>query len=608
LAHLKILHKLLIAFAIIIVVVLAMSGAVFAGLSSVRSATSANETSHAIVAAADEALSAMVEEQNAVRGYVATTDASFLPRIKGFQHHFTTLVDQLARIDTGRQAISAIAALRDEATTVDDQQNKVIALSQTPGTAAEARADLLTMGRLTKLRATILTITDPQIARIAARGAAQDSAMRRAAFTLVGGCLLSVLAALAMCWLLARAIARPVKALTAAMSALAKGDTGITIPAAGRGDELGLMAEAVQAFKNAAIEKRGLEAEAAGLRERTEAARQQQQAEREAVALRQSAVVESLAMGLERLHGGNLTFRLDTPFSAEYETLRADFNKTLGQLQQTMATIAANAAAVRAGSTEINQASDDLARRSEQTAALLEETAAALDQITATVRESAENAQAARAAVQAAKTGAESSGVVVQRTVQAMGEIEGSSKEIGKIIGVIDEIAFQTNLLALNAGVEAARAGEAGRGFAVVATEVRALAQRSADAARAIKGLITTSGNQVQTGVQLVRDTGQALEEIVRQVQQLNGLVEGMAIAGQEQATALSAVNTAVNQMDQATQQNAAMVEEATAASTSLAGEAEELARLVRQFEIGGAGSGPAPRREAAGVLRRETV
>jgi methyl-accepting chemotaxis protein len=250
---------------------------------------------------------------------------------------------------------------------------------------------------------------------------------------------------------------------------------------------------------------------------------------------------------------------------------------------------------VRAGAAEINTASDDLARRAERTAASLEESAAALDEITAAVRKSAEGANAARDAVMAAKAGAEASAKVVDDTVEAMVTIEGSSRQISTIIGVIDEIAFQTNLLALNAGVEAARAGDAGRGFAVVATEVRALAQRSADAAKEIKTLISSSGRQVEAGVKLVGETGKALGRIVAQVNQLNALVTDIAASAQEQATALAEVNTAVNQMDQVTQQNAAMVEQSTAASHSLAGEAAELARLVGQFNLGEGTTAAAP-------------
>ncbi|HUW80781.1 MAG TPA: methyl-accepting chemotaxis protein [Acidocella sp.] len=311
------------------------------------------------------------------------------------------------------------------------------------------------------------------------------------------------------------------------------------------------------------------------------------EAERQANMAEQKLVVDGMAMALAGLARGDLTARITQEFPAAHLALKADFNSAMETLQETMKSIAANTQGVRSGAGEITQASDDLSRRTEQQAASLEETAAALDEITATVRKTAEGATEARNVVSAAKSDAEHSGEVVRETVSAMTGIETSSKQIGNIIGVIDEIAFQTNLLALNAGVEAARAGDAGRGFAVVATEVRALAQRSADAAKEIKTLISVSGAQVETGVKLVGETGKALGRIVEQVNRLNTLVADIAGSAQEQATGLNEVNTAVNQMDQVTQQNAAMVEQSTAASHNLAAEAEALSRLVGQFQIG---------------------
>ena len=239
-----------------------------------------------------------------------------------------------------------------------------------------------------------------------------------------------------------------------------------------------------------------------------------------------------------------------------------------------------------ASAREISQASDDLSRRTEQQAASLEETAAALEQITATVARSAEGATEAGGVVRGAQSEAVDGQAVVGRAIAAMGEIERSSSEIGAIIGVIDEIAFQTNLLALNAGVEAARAGDAGRGFAVVASEVRALAQRSASAAKEIKTLITESGRQVGAGVALVGDTGHALERIAGQIQRLTVIAEEIAASSHEQSSGLQQVNIAVNQMDQVTQQNAAMVEESTAASHALASDAVELDRMMGQFAL----------------------
>jgi methyl-accepting chemotaxis protein len=382
-------------------------------------------------------------------------------------------------------------------------------------------------------------------------------------------------------------ITAPVKGLQEVMGRLSRGELQIAVPGIDRRDEIGGMARAVQVFKDTGIEKMRLESEAEAQRASVEQAREHAETQRAAEAAQQEFVVGSVATGLEKLSDGDLMFRLSTPFGGNYEKLRGDFNAAMEKLQQTMRAIATNTQGVRSGAGEITQASDDLARRTEQTAASLEETAAALDQITATVRKTAEGANEARSMVLATKTGAETSGEVVRETVSAMNAIEASSRQISNIIGVIDEIAFQTNLLALNAGVEAARAGDAGRGFAVVATEVRALAQRSADAAKEIKTLISASGQQVGAGVKLVGETGKALGNIVVQVARLNTLVTDIAASAQEQATGLNEVNAAVNQMDQVTQQNAAMVEQSTAASHSLAGEAEALARLIGQFRIG---------------------
>jgi len=317
---------------------------------------------------------------------------------------------------------------------------------------------------------------------------------------------------------------------------------------------------------------------------------------------RRVEAVNEIGNALTALAGGDLEQRLERAFPAELEKLRTDFNRALETLQATMQKVDHTAAAITAGADEISVSSNDLSKRTEQQAASLEETAAALDQITATVKKTAEGATHARSVVAAAKTDAENSGQVVGQAVTAMGEIEQSSRKISSIIGVIDEIAFQTNLLALNAGVEAARAGDAGRGFAVVASEVRALAQRSAEAAKEIKTLISASGIQVTTGVNLVGETGKALTRIVTQIAEINGVVNDIAASAQEQATGLNEVNAAVNQMDQVTQQNAAMVEEATAASNALATEAEELSRMMGQFKVGAESAGvarPGPKRRA---------
>ena len=297
--------------------------------------------------------------------------------------------------------------------------------------------------------------------------------------------------------------------------------------------------------------------------------------------------VQSISDGLDKLASNNLEHRISETLGGEFEGLRVNFNTSLERLRDTIESVVHGAQAIETGVGEIATAADDLSRRTEQQAASLEETAAALDEITATVQSSAEGVRRGAAAANAAKDQAIRSGDVMHDAVRAMSDIEQSSGQISRIIGVIDEIAFQTNLLALNAGVEAARAGDAGKGFAVVASEVRALAQRSADAAKEIKALIVSSSEQVGRGVALVDQTGEALKDIVERVSEIDILISDIARSSQEQASGLAQVNVAINLMDQATQKNAAMVEETTAATISLRSETAQLAEFVGGFRIG---------------------
>ena len=313
----------------------------------------------------------------------------------------------------------------------------------------------------------------------------------------------------------------------------------------------------------------------------------------------QQVVVEALGSGLSKLASQDLSHRINLNFPSDYETLRLDYNRAMDAIGEVMGAVAEATAGINNGASDIRQASDDLSQRTEQQAASLEETAAAMDEITSTVRETAAGAVRANSVVGETRVEAEQSGDVVRRAVEAMGGIERASAEIGEIISVIDGIAFQTNLLALNAGVEAARAGDAGRGFAVVASEVRALAQRSADAAKDVKAKIMASSEQVNVGVELVSETGKALQRIIGRIGEISTLVSTIAGAAEQQATGLQQVNTAVSEMDGVTQQNAAMVEQATAAARSLSEEADELARQIARFRIDGDAPAAAGQRSA---------
>ncbi len=397
---------------------------------------------------------------------------------------------------------------------------------------------------------------------------------------------LSILFAIAGMWYVIFGVANPIGKLADAMRRLAGGDLQSQVPFADRKDELGNMAVAVEVFRHAGLENKRLEAEAMEarrLQEQTTEAGSRRAAE-EAQKLR--FATQTLGEGLQRLAAGDLSMTISQPFAEEYDSLRNDFNSSIQQLGQTISLIRSIVQAMDSGTREIADGANDLSRRTEQQAASLEETAAALDQITSNVSNAAQRTNEARTVAQSANENAAASAGVVTNAENAMRRIEESSQQISNIIGVIDEIAFQTNLLALNAGVEAARAGEAGKGFAVVAQEVRELAQRSANAAKEIKGLIHNSSQEVDGGVKLVRETGVALNAIGGQVAQINQLMSEIATSSREPSTGLSEVNSAMNEMDQTTQQNAAMVEQSTAAASNLAQEAERLRDLVNRFKL----------------------
>ena len=420
------------------------------------------------------------------------------------------------------------------------------------------------------------------------RAAITGPADKLAKILFVGGLVITAAVLLALFLASASLVRKPLAGLTRSVDALSAGRYDQAVPGVEGGDEIGLIARALDGFRHDLARGERDRAEQEAERAVAEAERQRHAQEAEAYAQAQARAVSTLADGMEKLADGDLIWRMrEDAFAPDARKIPTDFNAAVESLQQTMAGILNAARSIRTGCGEISHAADDLSQRTERQAAGLEQTAAALDQITATVKKSSDNAEKARGVTMSAKTNAERSGQVVREAVEAMGGIEKSSQSITQIIGVIDEIAFQTNLLALNAGVEAARAGDAGRGFAVVAQEVRALAQRSADAAKEIKGLIRTSSEQVGKGVKLVGETGQTLDQILSQVVEINDLVGEIAASSKEQSLGLAEVNVAVNQMDQVTQQNAAMVEQSTAASHALASEAAELERLIGRFQVG---------------------
>ncbi|WP_424980774.1 methyl-accepting chemotaxis protein [Leisingera sp. S232] len=368
-------------------------------------------------------------------------------------------------------------------------------------------------------------------------------------------------------------LTRPISETSAAIKAIARGDYALQVNHLSRTDEIGSLSRNLENLKQQLADAQELE----------------QQRKEDQVC--QQQVVNTLTGALQRMSEGDLTNAINEPFAEAYEPLRANFNSTLGKLVEIIDSVSESSYRIRSNAQEISASTSDLSQRTESQAATLEETAAAMEQLNSTVQSAASGARQVVTIMDEARTTAEGSGQVVQETVEAMSKIANSSQEVTKILSVIDDIAFQTNLLALNAGVEAARAGEAGRGFAVVASEVRTLAQRSADAAQEIKGLISDSTVQVDEGVRLVGRTGEELEKIISRVGTISGHISEIATGAEEQAVTLGEVNTGVNQLDQVTQHNAAMVEESTAASQVLSNDAIQLAQIVSVFVTGNAQS-----------------
>lgn len=532
-------------------------------------------------------------------------------------HTFEELESALAEV--GR-AISGISSLQTLFDTVDAEAKAYFASFEE---AAEISTELehlldpasgqLSQG-LTKINEELERVLHEIVEAEHDLKVAADSALSISFIAILVAGVIGVVFGLVMQWLLVRMTVNPIAAITDVMTRLSKGELQAEVPARDRADEIGNMAEALQVFKESAIEIENIRAaqEKAGqeidvvvgaaaigdFSERVEVAGKAGFMLGLSESINQ--LVQTVDQGLNEvvvvataLSGGDLSSRMTGNYQGTFLSLKDELNTMGNKLSELVGDIRQSTDLLNGSAGELGQASDDLAHRTEQQAASLEETAAAMEEMTASVQNNSENAAASNKSVADAEQKAQSSGEVVRTAVSAMNEIEGSSKEISEIISVIDDIAFQTNLLALNAAVEAARAGDAGKGFAVVASEVRSLAQRSSEAAKEISELISKSGANVARGVQLVNETGDALTGIIESVQGASTIIQEVASASIEQSTGLGEVNTAISQMDEMTQQNAAMVEETTAAARSLSGEAEKLVELVSFFKVGQGGSTP---------------
>ncbi|BCH65143.1 MULTISPECIES: methyl-accepting chemotaxis protein [Rhizobium/Agrobacterium group] len=592
--NIRIVAKIGLTFAILLTVSLVVNVVSWRSLSNQEESSGWTVHTYVVLQKMDAIVASMVNQETGIRAYLLSeADEKFLEPQKAGLKNYTDAYAAVRSLTSDNQVQQK--RLADLDSMVQDWQTKVVAkelaLAKDPATRDQGRQlEISGAGKtyMDGIRAKAKEIADEESALLSVRQKAADAAAYDARRNiLLGSGTLVLLIGLSLL-LLNKGMIAPLTRITASMRSLATGETAIDIPGIGRRDEVGHMADAVEVFRKNAIANRELEEQATVNRQQTAQtqAAHQQRAEQEAANLR--FATQTLGEGLKRLAQGDVSFQLNDAFAAEYESLRQDFNASLEQLGTTLGSVLQTVEGMENGTREIADGTNDLSKRTEQQAAALEETAAALDQITVNVTNSSQRTEEARSVAITANQNAVRSSEVVNQAENAMKRIEESSQQISNIIGVIDEIAFQTNLLALNAGVEAARAGEAGKGFAVVAQEVRELAQRSAQAAKEIKGLIQNSSSEVDSGVKLVRETGVALKSIGDHVVQINQLMEAIATSAREQSTGLAEVNSAVNQMDQTTQQNAAMVEQSTAAAAALATEANRLKTLVSQFQLAG--------------------
>jgi methyl-accepting chemotaxis protein len=564
--NLSLLNKLLVAFGCCMLIVLGLSGVALSKLSTMNDDVSAfadNRLPKAVALGQLESKFAAYRT-SMYRHIAASPDTLGDADEAVAQARRATIAasQQLGGLVTAPEAKAAVSRIEAIFPAITGRDDRVLEMSRGGDDAGASQALLSVRSDSNKLAqeiSALRTLFQTQDTDSKSAAAANFASSKLVIAGAVGVALAVILLTL---FLMVRLVSQPLRSLNLAIGHMASGKLDVTLGHDDRRDEVGKLASSVTLLRDQLIA--------------ADRAKQEQTV----------LIVESVGTGLSALAQGDLTARIVADLTGPFAKLKGDFNAAMEAVSATLQAVNASAAGITNGAGDIRQASDDLSRRTEQQAASLEETAAAMHQITTTVRETADNATRANGVVQEARADAVQSADVVQRAVAAMTDIERSSGEISDIIAVIDGIAFQTNLLALNAGVEAARAGDAGKGFAVVASEVRALAQRSAEAAKDVKAKINASTEQVDVGVALVGQTGEALTRISGRIGEISTLVSDIASAAEQQSIGLQQVNTAVSEMDGVTQQNAAMVEEATAAARSLAEETENMTRQVARFQL----------------------
>ncbi len=563
LTNMNIPKKLGVSFLIVSLSAAIMTIVFFANIWEIRDATKRNNHAQEVYAKALTLETSILRENSQLRGFLVTADKSYLKSYEEARKEYDTTSRELAAMLSDPNELALLTKSNAEKTkwrrTWSDRLTdwvKAGRRDEAQQAVRDAGKAVLTSDIVLPLRA----IRDQETAAIARNAASQNTAIGTAIVALLLGGVMMIGVVITLLIVLSRSIAQPITTLTRLMAELARGRNDIEVPGSERGDELGDMARAVVVFRDAA------KAKVSDDRER-------------------ELALQAIGSGLHSLSEADLTVRL-TNLPPSFHQLATDFNRAVQNLSGLTSDVRGSAGTIRSNIEEIRQATDHLSARSEQQAASLRETAAAVGEITQGVREGAVSAGEANRAVTEARDEAEKGGEIVAKSITAMNGIDQASREIVDIITVIDGIAFQTNLLALNAGVEAARAGDAGKGFAVVASEVRALAQRSADAASDVKARILSAIEHVRSGVVLVDETGNALQRIMGKVSDVSTVVDVIARFSEQQAHSLGQVNIAIGEIDSVTQQNAAMVEESTAAASVLAQECETLMASVMRFNV----------------------
>ncbi|WP_353228127.1 methyl-accepting chemotaxis protein [Novosphingobium sp.] len=570
LGSLNIQRKLGLSFVFVIASAAVMMAVFLANILMIRSAIDRNNLSQQIHAEALTLESALLRQNSQMRGYLVTGDESYLKSYYDARDDFDRTAQVLeAQLSEPEKRDLLRSARADTLAWRHDWGDHLIERVKSDGRDA-AEADMRAAGKAVLITRPVLSLRalrDAEDKLIATNSASQQSAITTAMITLVLGGIAMIGLALILSRKLGQAIAHPIVALTGVMSQLAAGNHDVHVPDADREDELGNMARAVSVFRDAAQAKVATDRDV-------------------------QTAVRAIGESLRRLSSADLSHRLDG-LPREFAAISVDYNAAMEKLGDAMVVVRDGVGSIATSSSEIRDAVTDLSNRSEQQAVNLANSTRSIDEISGLMRDGSAQVTRANSAMIEARSEAEAGGGVVRRAIEAMNGIDTASREIAEITTLIDGIAFQTNLLALNAGVEAARAGEAGRGFAVVASEVRALAQRATAAAQDIKVRITSAAGHVAQGVELVDKTGHSLERIIERVGHVSGAIETIAETAARQSQAMEAVNRLIVEMDKSTTQNAAMVEQTTAATNLMADEARKLGGAVAAFRVSGDGGHP---------------